>query len=110
MLKIFIKNIITIFLLLLILIGILKVGERFFTEETITIVITNLSTRNSQGKNAYQVVYTKSEDFENRNDSYQDKHNTEYLISKFKKFGKYKVKVAGYNQKTNTGRNQGKDQ
>lgn len=94
--RIIIKYLISLLLLFFVVIAVLKVFERTFTEKKIEIQISKLEVRTLKGGVNDYLIHTKNEVFDNRDDNYQKKSNSAELFKKLKKNKKYLVLVAGY--------------
>lgn len=94
--KFVIRFLISLVLFFIIAISSLKVFERMLTEEEIEVKVTTLEKRVISYEENLYLVHTEEEIFENRDDNYHKKFDSETLMARIRKYGKYKVLVCGY--------------
>lgn len=70
--------------------------EKFMTEENVRIKITKIDKKHSESGEAYFLIHTKTEIFENRNNYFHNKSNAKSLATKLMVRGTYQVKVVGF--------------
>jgi len=71
--------------------------EKSLTEKTVDITVIKIEKIKSEEGDAYFLVYTKNEIFENRDHYFHNKNNSKEINSKLEPKGKYRVKVVGFN-------------
>lgn len=70
--------------------------EKFMTEENVRIKITKIDKKHSESGEAYFLIHTKTEVFQNRNNYFHNKSNAKSLATKLSVGGNYHVKVVGF--------------
>lgn len=93
----FIKLIFGIIVVIIFVSFSLLIFEKFVTEDTIEIEISNIEKNIDQNGVTSFMIYTKNEIFDNRDNYFHSKNNALNLSKILKEGRSYKVKVVGYN-------------
>ncbi len=70
--------------------------ESYIASEEITIFVKRIEKVTADDDEVYFLVYTENEVFENRDNMFHRKDDTELIFRRIKKNNKYRVKVVGY--------------
>ena len=70
--------------------------EKFLTEENVRIKINKIEKKYSESGEAYYLIHTRTEVFENRNNYFHNKSNAKSLAARLMVSENYNVKVVGF--------------